>query len=380
MADVNATFDSDIQVNVYLSNLTNSTDAFQRARILVPLATNSLNGADVAVYATLAEAKVAKDAGYIAATTYEAIATIFAQSNSPAQGVSVASVDVVGSVSYGAALIASIATDPNFYLVICGSRSSTDIASVVGVVETCGDKAAADLAGYPFKHMITAVQSADSTLLTGALPSGLSSLEGKERTILCYHPTATAWFDAAHQNRLSVPLSTVMPPWVKWTAAYVPVYPLGTINATQVAAAETIYVDLLLAFGAGEARKAGQGLSQAGRQMTNIITADWLAAVIQSTIADTQVNLADQNLAITMDAAGQQVIVGCIQSVFATGIAAGSLRATDDLGNPGTSVTPLTITDADRAANRLRFDASALLSQAAVKVVINIYTDTTSIA
>lgn len=379
MADVNATFDSDIQVNVYLSNLTNSTDAFQRARILVPLATNSLNGADVAVYATLAEAKVAKDAGYIAATTYEAIATIFAQSNSPAQGVSVASVDVVGSVSYGAALIASIATDPNFYLVICGSRSSTDIASVVGVVETCGDKAAADLAGYPFKHMITAVQSADSTLLTGALPSGLSSLEGKERTILCYHPTATAWFDAAHQNRLSVPLSTVMPPWNKWTAAYVPLYPLGTINATQLAAAQTIYVDLLTGFGSST-RVASPGQSQAGRQMTNVITADWLAATIQQELADQQVYLADKNLAITIDAAGQQTVVAVIQSVFATGIAAGSLRETDDLGAPGTSVTPLPITDADRAAFRLRFDASALLSQSANTVIINIYTDTTSIS
>ena len=367
MANANATFDPDIQVNVYLSNLTNSTDAFQRPRILVPLATNSLNGATVAVYLTLAAAKAAKLAGYIAATTYEAIATIFAQVNSPAQGVSVANVDVVGSQSYGAALIASIATDPAFYLVICGSRVSADIAGVAAVVETCGDKAAADDAGYPFKHMIFAAQSADTTLLTGALPSGLSALEGYERTILCYHPTATAWFDAAHQNRLSVDLATIMPPWNKWSVAYVPAYPLGTITAAQSELAQSIYVDLLLAYGASPG-VASPGQSQASRQMTNVITADWLAATIQETIADTQVSLADANQAITIDAAGQQVVVGCVQSVFETGIAAGSLRASDDLGNPGTSITPLAITPADRTAFTLRFNAAALLSQSANKL------------
>jgi hypothetical protein len=142
---------------------------------------------------------------------------------------------------------------------------------------------------------------------------------------------------------------------------------------------QAINIDLLLPFGAAPT-VASPGQSQAGRQMTNVITADWLAATIQQTIADTQVDLADNNLAITIDAAGQQVVVGCVQSVFATGIAARSLRASDDLGRPGTSVTPLTITTADRAAFRMRFDAGALLTQSVNKVVVNIYTDTTSIA
>jgi hypothetical protein len=375
MADVNATFDQDIQVNVYLSNQTDSVDAFQRPRFLVAKATNSLNGATVAVYLTLAEAKVAYNLGYISAGTLEGITTVFAQINNPAQGVSVANVDIVGSQSYGAALLASIGTDPVFYLVIADSRTSADIAGIAAVVETCGDAAAAADAGYPFKHMVYAPQSADTTLLTGALPSGLASLEGYERTILCYHPTATAWFDAAHQNRLSVDLATAVPPWNKWTVARVPAYPLGTINATQSEAAQTIFVDLLEAFGASPS-VASPGQSQAGRQMTQVVTADWLAATIQQTIADTQVSMADQNLAITVDAAGQQVVVGCIQSVFATGVAARSLRSVDDLGNPGTSVTPLPITPADKVALRLRFDSSALLPQSANKIVVNVYTTT----
>jgi len=379
MADVNATFARDYEINVILSNQTNSTDAFQRPRFLVPLATNSLNGAAVAVYLTLAEATTAQGLGYIAAATLKGIATVFAQSNSPSQGVSVASVDVVGSVSYAAALIASIATDPDFYLVICGSRVSADIAGVALVVETCGNKTAADTAGYPFKHMIFAAQSADTTLLTGALPAGLSAIAAYERTILCYHPTATEWFDATHQNRLSVDLATATPPWNKWTAAYVLPYPAGTINFTQVAAAQSIKVDLLLEL-PPKSNVVSPGLSQAGRQMTNIITADWMAATIQETIVETQVNLADNNQAITMDAAGQQAIVGCIQSVFETAIGAGSVRASDDLGNPGTSITPLAITAADKLVFRLRFDAAALLSQSANKIVVNIYTDTTSIA
>lgn len=379
MADQNATFNPDVQVNVYLSNLTNTTDAFQRPRILVPKATNSLNSNTVAVYATLAAAKAAKLAGYISQATLDAITVIFAQTNSPSQGVSVANVDIVGSQSYAAALIASIATDPDFYLVICTSRVSTDIAGVALAVETCGDKTAADDVGYPFKHMIFAAQSADTTLLTGAYPAALAALEGYERTILCWHPTSTEWFDAAHQCRLSVALSTVMPPWNKWTVVGVAAYPNGSVDAAQLELGQSINVDFMTGFG-NSAAVASPGQSQAGRQMTNIVTADWLAATIQETIADTQVDLADQNLAITIDAAGQQVVVGCIQSVFSTGIAARSLRASDDLGRPGTSVTPLTITPADRAAFRLRFDAAALLTQSANKVVVNVYTDTTSIA
>lgn len=379
MANQNPTFDPDIQVNVFLANLTNSVDAFQRPRILVDKVTNSLNGATVAVYRTLASAKVALNAGYISASTYAGIGVIFAQTNSPLQGVSVANVDTGASQSYGAALLASIATDPSFYLVICASRVSADIAGVALVVETCGDKTAADDAGYPFKHMVFCPQSADATLKTGAYPGPLAALEGYERTILCWHPTATEWFDAAHQCRLSVDLATIMPPWNKWSVVGVAAYPDGSLTADDSAAMQAINIDLLLPFGAAPT-VASPGQSQAGRQMTNVITADWLAATIQQTIADTQVNLADNNLAITIDAAGQQVVVGCVQSVFATGIAARSLRASDDLGRPGTSVTPLTITPADRAAFRMRFDAGALLTESVNKVVVNIYTDTTSIA
>ena len=375
MAALNATFDPQVEVNVYLSSLTTSTtDIFGRGLILVDKATNSLNSNCTVIYTTYAAAVAAQGLGYISAGTLKAIQTVFAQANAPALGVMVGNVDLVGGETYATGLLACIASNPNFYWVVSNSRTSANVVLVAEQVEECGDKAAADLAGVAFKQMVYFAQSADTTLLTGAYPAGLADLEGLERTLLCFHPTATEWFDAAHADRMSVDLSLVAPPWVSYDVANVAAYPDGTITETQRLAAQSIYVDLLLPFGS-HTYNVGLGRSQAGRQMSDQVAVDYLAAAMQLAIADRKAALAIANTKVPMTAVGQQIIVGTIRGVFQQQETAGMLEATTPDGDQASVIRPLTITAADLTNKQLRFDASVLLSQAAESIKLNIYSD-----
>lgn len=375
MAALNATFDPQVEVNVYLSSLTvSSTDIFGRGLILVDKATNSLNSVRTVIYTTYAAAVAANGLGYISAGTLKAIQTVFAQSNSPSLGVMVGYVDLVGGETYATGLLACIASNPNFYWVVSNSRTSANIVLVAEQVEECGDKTAADTAGVAFKQMVFFAQSADTTLLTGAYPAGLADLEGLERTLLCFHPTATEWLDAAHANRMSVDLSVVAPPWTFYDVANVASYPDGTITETQRQAAQTIYVDLMLLFGSST-YNVGLGRSQSGRQMSDQIAVDYLAAAMQLKVSDTMIALANKNIKVPMTPVGQQIIVGAIRSVFEQQESAGMLESTTETGEAASVITPLAITDADKTAKQLRFDSSVLLSQTAEKIVLNIYSD-----
>ena len=381
MSTFNASFDPDVEVNVSLGSLTPTSNAFGRCLLIVPKASNSLNGNRTASYLTYQAAVTANGLGYISAATLKGIRTIFAQTNVPAQGVLVGNVDLVAPEGYDDALLAIVAEDPVFYLICILSRVSADIEAVSALVETMNDKAAAALATVPFKYCAFCAQTADTTVLTGAYPAGLAGLEDREYTILVFHPTSTEWFDASHQCRLSVDLSTVVPGWIKWPVRAVAAYPAGTITETQRLAAESINVDLLLTFGntANGLFVAGPGQNQAGRQMTEIVTAAWLATDLQVVIANLFVALALVNEKLTVTPNGQQAIVASIQGVIETGIQAGSIRATDDEGNAGYSIVAEPISDADKVAKQMRFSVVVLLPIGADKIVINIATTTTSV-
>ena len=66
-------------INVYLATLARGAAGFSTVLLIVPLATNSLNGLRVVEYTTLALATAAQTAGYISAATLVAITTAFAQ-------------------------------------------------------------------------------------------------------------------------------------------------------------------------------------------------------------------------------------------------------------------------------------------------------------
>jgi ketosteroid isomerase-like protein len=374
-----ATFDPNIAINISLGSVAPTADAFGRPLILVDRVTNSLNGDRSAGYLTVAQAKAAKNAGYISAATLLMVTAAINQINSPAQGVLVGNVNTAGSESYGAGLLAVTADDPVFYLVVIDSHAAADIVSVANTVETMNDKAAAADAGYPFKYCFFVAQSSDATIKTGSLPGGLATLAGKEYTQLAYYSDDAVWFNAAHQGPLSANLSQSSPTWtyfpVKGIAAET-----GVTNDERVAM-EAIYVDMALPMGntTNGACVMGPGLTQANRQVPDVITAAWLATNLQIAIANMMVETAAVNQRITVTAAGQTAVVGAIQGVISTALQTGAILAADRDGNIGYVVTALPITDADIAAKRLRFTVAVLLPQSAQYVVVDITTSTTSV-
>mgnify|MGYP003346289407 CR=1 FL=1 len=164
MTALNGTFNPDVVTSISLGSLAPTTDAIGRCLLIVPKATNGLNSQRTASYLTYAEALAAKTAGYISAATLKGIGVVFSQLNVPAQGVLVGNVDLVGSETYAEALLAIIAEDPDFFLVVINSRSSTDIEGVSAQVEILNDKAAAADAGVPYKLCFFEAQSADTKI------------------------------------------------------------------------------------------------------------------------------------------------------------------------------------------------------------------------
>lgn len=372
------TFDPNIAVTIALGSVSPTTDAFGRILILVDGATNSLDGDRTASYLTYAQAKVAKDAGFISANTLTMVSAAINQVNSPAQGVLVGKVDT--GEDYAEALLAVVGVDPVFYLIVIDSRDSADIEDVSALVETMNNKAAAALASVPFKYCFFVAQSSSATLKTGALPAGLAGLEGRKFTQLAYYSSDAVPFDAAHQGPLSADLSQVSPTWT-----YFPIKGITaestTITATERAAMEAIYVDMALPMGNTTlgACVMGPGQTQEGRQVPEVVTSAWLATNMQLAIANMMVNVASVNQKITVDASGQQAIVAAIQGVINTAVSAGSVRATDNNGNPGYVITALPITTADETAKRLRFTVAVLLPQSVQYVQVEITTSTTSV-
>lgn len=368
-------FDPNVAVTVTLGAIAPSTSALSRPLLLVDGATNSLNGNRTVRYANYAAAKVAQGLGYISENTLLGVYTAINQINVPAQGVLVGRVDT--GEDYGEALLACTADDSDFYLIVIDSRDDADIVTVSDVVETMNSKTAAADAGYPFKYCFFSFQSSDSGLLTGAL-GGLSTLATRDYTNGSYYSNDALWFDAAHQGPLSADLSSVAPTWTYFPAKQVVA---DVLTVAQTEALDSIHIDSAQSMGTTTNGRCVMcpGQTMSGRQISEVVTAAWLAINLQIAIANTLVTQAANNSKVTVDAAGQQAIVATIQGVINTALNAGSVRETDDDGNPGYVITALPISDADRVAKLLRFTVAVLLPQATQYVNVEITTSTTSV-
>ena len=383
MANANAPFTPAI-VNIALGSLAPTSDAFGRCLIIGPKATNSLAGERTKSFLTYQDAVLwgpSPGAGYISAAMLKAVGVAFSQTNVPAQGVLVGNVDLVATESYSEALVAITLIDPVFYLVTILSRVSADIEDVSQTVEWMNVKADAETNSVPFKYCFFCAQTADADVLTGTMPAGLADYVGREYTNISYSPTSTEWLDVAHQSQLSVDLATASPGWVLWSAKAVASYPAGSITTAQRDFAKANNVDLMLVTGntTNGLTSVGFGTNGAGRQISEVVTAAWLATNFQVGIDNLFVQQAVANIPITLTASGQQAVVGVLQGVTDTAIQAGSVRATDDNGAPGFTITAETISGADRTAKQMRFSVAVTVPVSANQIVVNLATSTTSV-
>lgn len=328
--------DDKISISITLSSLPAARQGFGNVLLLVDQATNTLNGVRMATYRTVTEATAAQTAGYISAATLSIITVMLAQrggGQSPAR-VKVGRVNTAGSESWAAAYLACIAHDSDFYGVVLGVHTDTEILAVAAQVETTGEH-------------IVGVQSADADWLTSGLPEDLEALAAYERTVIYYHDTATAYLAAGHMiSRLMFDPDVQSAGWqgqVRGVAA------LATaLTDAQKANARENFANLGLPFGTAT-MFVDPGWSATGRPVYEVVSADWLRARVREDLAALVIAHADRGEKIVLDASGQAKILAVIQARLEQGERVGHFIAGQ------TSVVAESISAADITNQRLRF-------------------------
>ena len=355
----NATNNGNISGVIHLSALAIGSAGFSTVLLLVPLATNSLNGDRVVTFATLAEAQDYQTAGYISAATLVALTTAFSQDPTPAE-VKVGYVDLVGAETYATALTACIAVDSDFYGVCIFVRTNAEIAAVGALVETNA------------KRMLFGFQSADSSWLNSGIPSGLSAMADYERSFAMYHDTATEWADLAQMvKRLGFDPDLQSAPWNAGGLADVDAY------ATAITSTQRGYVianngNVVLPFGLEDA-SPDPGVNLAGRPLYELVTADWFMTRLQEDTSALINDLSNRGAKLPLDATGQTMVVSAIKSRLAQGVAAGHFE------DGQYTVVAEAITSADITARRMRVTVRAQNVVSARLFTFNLYFSTTPV-
>lgn len=307
--------------------------------LLVPLATNSLNSASFVTYTNTKQVTDDLASSYISATTSDHVSSIFAQQQGrvPTK-VYVKSVDLVGGDTYATAFTEATGEDIDFYAVVPQSRTASDIAALGAVVESAG----------PY---IMVAQSADSDwLTTGGIPSGFSSIDGNERSVILYHDAdSEPGAECYAANRLARGPAVESAPWnapIYQVAAYT-----TALTQAQADFADTNNANNGQAFGTATFY-VDPGRNLAGRAIKQLVSADWLQLSIEADIAALFIELHGQGIPIPVSTTGQGQIEAIVRARYEQGVSVGHFEP-DQL-----SVTRPAITSADLTAQRVRLEGS----------------------
>ena len=355
-----ATHEPNVDIDVTLAPSAAPVAGFGNTLLLVPLATNRLNGLRVASYASYDEMLTARTAGYISATTLQAGLVAFAQ-RPKIDRFKVGYVDLVAVETYSTALAACIAYDSDFYGVVADTRVAATITALGATIEASS------------KRMVYIPQNASSTWLTNALPAGITG--DRERTGFVYHSADTAWNDVAWTvNRLSFNPDNVSAPWNGCTLAEV-------AAITPITDAQRDFVigndcNLGLPCG-GEDFVMDPGVNSAGRPLYEIVSTDWFAIRLRERIGALVVARANNGQKVPVSSLGQNLVLGVIQGLYDQAVAVGHFIAPDEDDLP---IVAETITDADRSARTLRFTVRAQIAVGARLFTFNVYASTDALS
>lgn len=339
------THNPNIDVDITLEPAPATAAGFGILMIIVPLASNTLDGDRVMAFASTDEAQTAQTAGFISAATLAAVTAAFAQNPAPDQ-VKVGYIDLVGAETYSTALTAIIVYDPDFYVVAILSRADADILAISSAVES------------QTKKLLASVQSDDAGFLTGTYPAALSALLTRERTIINWHSDDNDYQDTAYAaNRLAVGDPDTLS--VAWNPAPVSgVDPLTTMTTAQRNFAIANNVNIGLEFG-GSAFVIDPGVTATGRAISEIVSADWFEIRLEERLTALALAYGARGEKLPMNRTGQIVVLAEVEALFRQGIDA------QHFNEGQTEIEAETITAADIAARRMRFTGRAQLTTGA---------------
>lgn len=332
MAEVNSHLDN-ITINISLDPAPATSQGFDML-LIVPLATNTLDGDRFRTYTGTADVATDLAASFISATVATRLNVAFAQRPAPAQ-VLAGYADLVGGETYGTAIALIRAAGASFYGVSILVRTDAEVLIAAAAMES--------------DRGVFLLQSSDSDWLTTALPAALTALAVYERTIICFHDTDTEGLDLAlGANRLAYDPDVQSVPWdapVNGVAA------LATApNSTQKGFLDTNFANHGLPYG-GAPVFVDAGVNAVGRPFYEMFTADWFEIRLEERVAIEKVKHSARGEKLTVDATGQAKILAILDGLGAQGVGAGHFTEFD--------FEPVTIIQADIDAQRFRFTGVA---------------------
>lgn len=329
--------------------------------ILVPQATNSLNGDRVVEYQSAASAEADNTAGYISAATYAVVIDIFSQIPAP-QKVLVGRVDLVGGETYPQGYTAVKAVRTDFYAVASLDRTAAVHLALAAVIET--------------ERRIFFAQSDDADWKTTGLPAAYSGWDAYERSVMMYYDTdATGAVEAWVAGRLAYDQDNQSVPWHA---------PVRSITALAATPTDTEDGHLQANF-ANYGRARGSytfyvdpGYTAAGRPIHEIVSADWLVTRCEEDITKLVTSLSDRGKKLPVNERGQQLVLGKIRARLRQGATLDSAHFENSPAE--TRAEAITITDADIDADRLRVNVYAQWAGSARKFGLNFYLTRTPVS
>lgn len=323
---------------------------------LVPLASNSLNSATYVEYTSYADAVADNTAGYISSTTLQALSDVFSQTNVP-ERVYVAAVDLVGGDTYDDGVTAMLAeADVSFYGICIQDRSDAAITAVSAQVEALTEQ------------KLFFCQSDDTDWLSSGHPAGLSALDGRERTVVVFHDT-----DAEHNDLIWATDRLSFDPdqrSVPWNAPLQEIVVTGVITSAQRTALLANYGNYAARLNATFPRYMDPGYNQNGRQIAEMVSADWFAIRVQERLAQLLGERTQRGEKIPVSQVGVSLVEGVIRRTYQQGVQAGHFEPDQLLVSSPTINANGTVNASDIAAQQIRITASIQLTTGAIQFAV----------
>lgn len=344
-----------IEINISLSAPPGAEPNFQIPILFVPLATNSLDGDVVRSYGSVTDIADDLTASYISATTAAQLTAMFQQLRPSPEIVKAASVDLVGSVTYGTALAAARAVDPEFYFVAIQPRTQAEIVLMSNAVEA-------------EKKSLFMFQDDDGDWLTSGVPATIAPIIANERTSGVYHDEDTEPLAEAaiamgmgfSPDEKSAPFTMTITGVDSYTAA---------LTAGQRAFALANNINVMGEFGSVETW-LDKGTNLQGREIRHLVTRDWLDFRIRQRVSDMIITRSNRGDVLPVTREGQVLVMSILSSLIDEGVAAGHFKL-DQFVPIFPTITP---TDISNRRVRVTGNATLLVGGRLVTYTINLDT------
>lgn len=339
---------------------------------LVPLAANSLNSATYMTFGSFAEVEAASTAGYISATTLQALTDVFAQERVPSQ-IHVASVDLAsssGSIpdTYALVIASMITEGLDFYAVCIQDRDNTDVATVSDYIEALASD----------RPYLFVAQNSDSDWKTATPDAAFNTVVGNERTVLVYHDT-----NGEHNDLVWAACVLAFEPdnySAPWNRPLNDVAALASLTSAEKGYLRTNNANFGGRLNSNYTFYMDPGRTMAGRAASERVSADWFAIRCQEGLAQLLGSVTARGEKLTVSVRGVRQVEAVVRQVYEQGVAAGHFEPNQLTFTSATINANGTISSDDITAQRIRVTANIQLTTGAITIAFTANLSRTAVA